>query len=181
VRWFPIAVPFLVACGDDPRGVEPKHGGHDETVASVNGQPADAYYDQFAWETTGTFLVGAAGFPTQPDGRNLLLIHLYLMEDGTFVLFYEEGEGEVDLLGWSISTDVASRRREEGTWTTDGAELDVGGLLRCDGLTFDGEEQLSCRLEAEIVTADAVGVLPTLGIDRFGDSSPSDSDWRDYR
>jgi hypothetical protein len=181
---FLLVLPFLAACGDDP----PRRGKHrggpgDVTVstATVNGLEAHAYYDQFTWQATGTYVVGAAGFPTAPDGRDTFLVHLYLMGDGGFVLFYEEGEGDVDYSGWSISTYTDSMRRREGTWTVDGAGLDVGGLVACNGMAMNGEELLSCTLASSIVTGEAVGASFWLEVDTFGPSAPSDSDWRDYR
>jgi hypothetical protein len=170
---------LLVACSGDgpPKGDDPFDGGSN---ATVNGQPASEYYQQFTWEEIETYVVGAGSMSTQSDGRNLVLVHLYLMEDGSFTLFYEEGEGESDLTGWSISTYTETQRREEGSYALQDGQLRVGDLLSCTGMSFNGEEVLSCQLEQEIGSGDAVDSSFTLSPDVFGASHPDDSEWGDY-
>jgi hypothetical protein len=163
VKW---SLLLLLACsGDDPNKSGP-------------GDLGD--FAPFTWEALETYTAGAGSMPTQPDGRNLFLVHLYLMEDGEFTLFYEEGEGESDDSGWSISTYTDTQRRLEGKARVSGGQLLVGDLLSCVSLSFNGEEALSCELEREIETGEAVGSSFTLAPDTFGPSHPDDSQWGGY-
>lgn len=187
-----LVVTLLAACGDaqpgghrtGPGGEGPGPGGEGPGPggeALINGVPAGEYYDQFTWEATDTYVVGLGTFPAQDDTRDAFLVHLYLMGDGGFILFYEEGQGEAYYSGWSLLTFDGTLRRREGTWSIDGTELDVGGLLRCSGFSYNGEEMLECGLASRIVSDVAVGYAATLEIDDFGASSPNDEEWHDYR
>jgi hypothetical protein len=145
----------------------------------INGKPASQFYAQFAHATTKAEVSGAASFPTQPDGRNAFLAQFFLMPNGKLVLFYAEGEGSVSPTGHSLNILGSTRKRREGTWRVDGAQLALDSFMRCDGLAQDGKDVLRCTLGASIVTPAAQGKSGTFR-NGFGMSSPDDSEFADY-
>lgn len=147
--------------------------------ATVNGVPADEFYAQFQLETIKTSMDGAAAIPAQSNGNNAFLTSLFLQKDGSFTLFYVEGKGEVTGSGHSLSYDKTQGRKVTGSWSVQGTAL-VAGPFKCNGLSFNGENQLRCELKSAVVSAGAVGKSASLtkGISQ---SSPSDSRFADYR
>jgi len=169
---------FLAACGggngDD---TAPDGGGSNEPL--VNGVPASQYYGGFAFQTTKTGVQGAAAFPAAPDGRNAYLVSFFMMPGNDLQLFYAEGEGEVDSTGFSINVFDGAKKRRSGTWRVDGAKLVLDSFMSCDGFLFNDKPALRCTLSAAILTADAQGRSGTFQ-NRFGASSPDDSEFADY-
>lgn len=149
------------------------------TTATVNGMPADEFYAQFHWEETTTYVDGAAAFEEQGDGTNAFLTHVFLYDDGTANVFYEEGEGEVTLTGHSLSTSTDTQTRIDTTWQVDGVTLRIGDVFACNGSTFNDEDQLACTLQRSIITAAAVDETARL-TPGFGDASPDDTEFADY-
>lgn len=154
-------------------------GSSGSSTATVNGVPADEFYAQFQMETIKTSMDGAAAIPTQSSGNNAFLTSLFLQKDGSFTLFYVEGKGEVTSSGHSLNYDSKQGRKVTGSWSVQGVAL-VAGPFRCNGLSFNGQNQLRCELTSAVVSAGAVGKSASLtkGISQ---SSPSDSRFADYR
>ena len=176
---------LLTACSDSTTdssgtsGTPGTSGQPGQSTSTINGKPAAEYYAQFAFETTKTDLEGAAAIPTQANGNNAFLANLFLKKDGSFVLFYVEGQGEVTFSGHSINYDKKQGRKVTGSWTLDDASL-VAGPLRCNGLTIDGKDTLDCGVTSAIVSPGAVGKSGTFS-KGFRDASPGDSDFADYK
>jgi hypothetical protein len=147
----------------------------------INGMPASEYYAQFQWETTGTSVSGAAAMSTNASGNDLFVADFFPMKDGSLFIYYGEGQGEVNTTGFSINYDKATLTKLEGSWRIDGAELVLGDYFRCSALTLNGVETLRCSLDATIVSQEAVGSTGYFEVDRFGESSPHDSEWQDYK
>jgi len=169
----------LVACGgsdDDGMMMQPDSSMNEPLI---NGKPASQFYGQFAHATSKAEVSGAAAFPAQPDGRNAYLAQFFLMPSGKLVLFYAEGEGEVTSTGHSLNIITSTKKRREGTWRIDGAQLALDAFMKCDGFELNGKDALRCTLASSIVTAAAQGRSGTFqkGI---GESSPDDSEFADY-
>jgi hypothetical protein len=145
----------------------------------VNGKPASQYYAQFAYATTKAEVGGAAAFPAQGDGRNAYLAQFFLMPSNKLVLFYAEGEGDVTATGHSLNIINSTKKRREGTWRIDGAQLALDAFMRCDGFTLNGKDALRCTLSSTIVTAAAQGRAGTFQ-NGIGMASPDDSEFADY-
>jgi hypothetical protein len=173
----------LVACGPGPVGPDGGSGGGggggNGTNGTVNGKPAADYYAQFNYETLKTYSSGAAAFATQSNGDDLFLISVYLFQNGTYTVYYGEGQGTVTSTGHSANIRTASQRKVTGTWSIDGVKLKVGDLLSCDGITVDGKETMYCSLTRAVGTSAAVGKSATLRRG-FSATSPDDSTWKDY-
>ncbi len=177
-------VTALAACGssgDTNTGADatPSQGADAaQSEGLVNGVPASEYFGQFVWEVSDGALSGAAGFPVT-ESYDAYKIDAFLREDGTYQLFYGEGSGTVTSTGHSLNLDTTTFTRLEGEWSIDGTELVLAPYLRCQGLTLNGSEVLSCDLTQRVVTEAAVGYG---GIAKLSvPSSPFDSEWSDYR
>jgi hypothetical protein len=169
----------LAACGG---GGESSDGtGPDAAMNEplINGKPASQYYAQFTHATTKAEVGGAAAFPAQSDGRNAFLAQFFLLPNSKLVLFYAEGEGSVTSTGHSLNIISGTKKKREGTWKIDGAQLVLDSFLRCDGFTLNGKDALRCTLGASIVTTAAQGKSGTFQ-NGFGMSSPDDSEFADY-
>ncbi len=165
--------------GSSSGGTTSSSGGSSGSTATVNGVPADEFYAQFQLETIKTSMDGAAAIPTQSNGNNAFLTSLFLQKDGSFTLFYVEGKGEVTGSGHSLNYDSKQGRKLTGSWSVQGTAL-VAGPFRCNGLSFNGENQLRCELKSAVVSAGAVGKSASLS-KGISQSSPSDSRFADYR
>jgi len=170
----------LAACGgggDSDDGMQMPDAAMNEPI--VNGKPASQYYAQFAHATTKAEVGGAAAFPAQSDGRNAFLAQFFLMPNGKLVLFYAEGEGSVTSTGHALNIIGATKKKREGTWKVDGAQLVLDAFMRCDGFTLNDKDALRCTLATSIVTAAAQGKSGTFQ-NGIGMSSPDDSEFADY-
>lgn len=170
----------LAACGgggNDGDGMPMPDAAMTEPI--INGKPASQFYGQFAHATTMAEVSGAAAFPAQADGRNAYHVAFFLMPNGKLVLFYAEGEGEVTQTGHSLAIIGGSKKRREGTWRVDGAQLALDAFMRCDGFTLNGRDALRCTLSQAIVTPAAQGRTGTFQ-NGIGQASPDDSEFADY-
>jgi hypothetical protein len=171
----------LAACGgggdDDPMMMTTPDAPASEVV--INGKPASQFYAQFAHATTMAEIGGAAAFPAQGDGRNAFLAQFFLLPNGKLVLFYAEGEGTVTSTGHSLNIFGSAKKRREGTWKIEGAQLVLDAYLRCDGFMLNGKDALRCTLAAPIITAAAQGKTGTFQ-NGIGPSSPDDTEFADY-
>jgi hypothetical protein len=155
----------------------PPDGSMNEPI--INGKPASQFYGQFAHATTKAEVGGAAAFPAQADGRNAYLAQFFLLPNGKLVLFYAEGEGSVTTTGHSLAIFGNTKKKREGTWRIDGAQLVLDAFMRCDGFTLNDRDALRCTLASSIVTAAAQGRSGTFQ-NGIGMSSPDDSEFADY-
>ena len=145
----------------------------------VNGKPASQFYAQFAHATTKTEVSGAASFAAQADGRNAFLVHFFLMPNNKLELFYAEGTGDVTPTGHSLSIFNNSKKKRQGTWKVEGAQLALDSFMRCDGFEFNGRDALRCTLSTSIITPAAQGRSGTFK-NGISASSPDDSEFADY-
>lgn len=97
------------------------------------------------------------------------------MKDGSFTLYYVEGTSANS----GVSYSTSDGRKLTGSWSVDGSTLKAGPL-ECNGLTFNGEEALSCEVTTAIVSPTAVGKGATL-TPGFAGKDPNDSDFADYK
>ena len=149
------------------------------STATINGKPAAEFYGQFLYETTKRDLEGAAAMAAQANGDNAFLASLFLKQDGSFILFYVEGKGEVTSTGHAISYDKTKGRKVTGSWSLDGVSL-VAGPLTCNGLSLDGKDILDCEVTSAIVSSGAVG-KSSMFKKGISEQSPSDSEFADYK
>lgn len=172
---------LLAACGGGGDSDDAMMGTPDASMNEplVNGKPASQFYAQFAHATTMAENTGAAAFPAQADGRNAYVVQFFLMPSNKLELFYAEGMGEVTQTGHSLAVFNNSKKKREGTWKVEGAQLVLDSFMRCDGFTLNDRDALRCTLSTTIVTAAAQGRSGTFqkGI---GMSSPDDSEFADY-
>jgi hypothetical protein len=168
----------LAACGgsggDDGGGPD---GGGNEPL--VEGIPASEFYGKFAYQQTNTGFDGAAAFPTNAAGNDAFVVDAFMMPGNAVQLFYAEGEGEVSPTGFSINVQETTKKKRTGTWRVVGAELDLGGFLRCTGMTLNNSPALRCTLQQAIVTAEAQGHAGTFR-KMLGAHSPDDSEYASY-
>jgi len=189
-----ICIAALAACGTDDgsssgddtnvtpdagQGSGSGSGSGSNTEAEVNGKPASAFYAQFTHDVTHTNVVGAVAFAEQSDGRNIFLVHFFLMPNHELALFYGEGEGDVDATGYSVAVYGSARRARPGTWSIEGTKLVLGNTMSCDGITFNGADAMECTLDTTVITPAAQGRSGMFRKD-LGASTPNDSDFAGY-
>jgi hypothetical protein len=175
---------YALGCGggDDERR-EPQRPTSDALapVAPDGGSAPSPEYDDLIYDPDdGRWLSGAGSFPEQADSANAFLVDLFLQEDGSFVLFYAEANGEVWATGHSVSTLNGRQFKETGTWKVTQTALEVGQLMACNKITMNSRPALYCNVEQAIGHDAAVGRNVTLR-QTLTSSSPDDSEWAEYK
>ena len=183
---------LVVACGGD----DPSDDGSTDTTDTtdttdgaapdadpgeplINGEPASVFYGHFVYDEIQTHNEGPAEFPLT-DGKNIYVAQFYLLADKSYVMYYDEGDGEVRGDGtYAIAVAPEDKLRLTGTWRVTGSTLELGSLLACDGLSFNGERALQCQIVTppgvSAATAGLALVLP------YGNpTAPDSSRWADY-
>ncbi|MFY0566966.1 hypothetical protein ACN28E_24435 [Archangium lansingense] len=69
----------------------------------MNGKPVSEFYGQFTYEKFSGATGGVAAFPAQPDGINLFVATVFLMQDKSFTLYYAEGAGMDRAVGYAAA------------------------------------------------------------------------------
>jgi hypothetical protein len=95
-------------------------------------------------------------------------------------MFYAEGNGKVSVTGHALNIFKDRQFKRTGKWSVAQMALDLGGLMRCNKITFNGNPALYCKLEKAVGHGAAVGRNVTLK-KGFGSSSPDDSEWAEYK
>ncbi len=166
------------ACSSTDGGGEtrnPTDGGGGGGSSTVNGKPANEYFAQFYFETLNTDMHGMGSMPENADAQDRFIVDLFLMKDGSFILYYVEGTTN----GSGTAYATQDGRKTTGSWSIDGATLKAGPL-KCNGITVNGEDGLMCEVTTAIVSSTAVGKGVTLS-SGFSDTDPNDSDFADYK
>lgn len=170
--------------GDPPTGPDAASGSPDANPDAsaneplINGEPASVFYARFQYETTNTHNQGVAAFPLT-DGKNIYVLEFYLQQNGHYIMFYSEGDGEVRADGYSAAIAPEDYHRLEGSWTVAGAKLQLGTLLSCDGLSVDGAPALRCKVVTPPGTSGATQGTAT--VKPWGNpTTPTDSRWDDF-
>ncbi|MCY1078801.1 hypothetical protein [Archangium lansingense] len=145
----------------------------------MNGKPVSEFYGQFTYEKFSGATGGVAAFPAQPDGINLFVATVFLMQDKSFTLYYAEGAGTVRANGYSAEIPLDRMFERTGKWSISGSSLKIGDLMTCHGMTVDGRDALRCAMDRAVGYAAAVGKTTTFT--RATNSSPNDSQWADYQ
>ncbi|MGE0550387.1 MAG: hypothetical protein AB7O24_04590 [Kofleriaceae bacterium] len=178
VLWVAVLAAGATACADD--GGDPVGGESPGDEPLINGVPASEFYDQFAWASSESHAVGFGAFPAATDGRNEFGVQLFLMPGGKAELFYQVGVREQQGSLEITTFDPATKKRKASTWQVDGATLQIGSVMHCEGLTSDGHPALGCELDASIVSPQAVGRLAILE-NQFGENSPDDPEFDTFQ
>ncbi len=151
-----------------------------DEASTINGKPVSAFYGQFELETTKTYFQGAAAFSDQPNGDNAFLASVFLVHDGSYVFFYQEGSGDVNGSGHSLNLRRDHAFKVTGNWRIEGVALVLGDVARCNGMSIDGKDALLCTLNRAIGYSAAVG-KSFRGQRAFSSSQPSDTQWANFQ
>lgn len=186
---------FALACGGEDPGTSPgdRGGRTDQSGADdmgggpgaapdalVQGKPAAEFYADFVWHEGEGVVEGAGAFREGANGRNAYLVHVFLHPEGRFELYYAEGEGSVSATGHRIGVDPASKLAVEGQWGVEAERLVVGDVMDCQGLSVNDRPSLRCTLRRKLGSEEAVGASSVLR-KSWGDDSPLDGEWAQYR
>jgi hypothetical protein len=182
-----LIVVLLFGCGEGDEDQSKKQNNTPKSDSDISaprdggGSSSSSEYDDFVYDDENKrYVSGAGSFPEQADSANAFLITVFLKKDGTFVLFYAEGNGKVSITGHALNIFKDRQFKRTGEWTVTQMTLDMGGLMRCNKITFNGAPALYCNIEKAIGHSAAVDRNVTLK-KGLGSSSPDDSEWAEYK
>ena len=183
---------LAVACGGDATGDDATDDSTDDATDDttddgpdadpgeplINGEPASVFYGPFVYDELETYSEGVSEFPLT-DGKNIYIVQFYLLADETYIMYYADGEGELRFDGYSMAVAPEDKLRLTGAWQVTGSTLELGSLLACDGLSFNGERALQCQIVtppgSPAATEGTALALP------YGNLvAPDDSRWDEY-
>lgn len=147
-------ITILSGCGSSNSG----GGGHETNEFEFHGKSADQYFRQFLYKkdsdqyTPYQYLASdSQKMRAEGEKTRIYSSRLFLIEDGTYVLKYEEFLGKPTTTGGMIGL-VDFKQELRGTWKVDEMNLVISDVGTGTGLVYNDKETVALKFERDIHT-----------------------------